>query len=194
MPRVKKFKEQEAVQKAMNIFWAKGFEATSLSDLTKGLGIGKGSFYDTFGSKQALFNRALREYQESGMERLDQMLAASPDPQEGIMKFVLGHTQSILNDPESKGCLVANSSAECSEDGEVQAFLANHNELIRAKLAAYLGPKVKGKQRSEALAHLVMNHMTGISVMSKVIKDPQQFADSNQLFLEMLNANLKSGT
>lgn len=192
MPRVKKFNEQEAVQKAMNIFWAKGFEATSLTDLTQGLGIGKGSFYDTFGSKQALFNRALNEYQESGLQQLDLMLAATPDPQEGIERFVLGHTQAILNDPERKGCLVANSSAECGEHGEVQDFLAKHNGLIRSKLGAYLSPKMKDAQAAEALAHLIMNHMTGISVMSKVMKDAQQFAASNQLFLEMVRANLTS--
>ena len=56
MPRVKTFDQKEALGKAMELFWEKGYEATSLSDLTTRLNIGKGSFYNTFGSKRQLYS------------------------------------------------------------------------------------------------------------------------------------------
>ena len=57
MPRVKMFNEQEALEKAMLLFWEKGYTATSLNDLTQSMGISKGSFYDTFHGKHDLFEK-----------------------------------------------------------------------------------------------------------------------------------------
>ena len=62
MPRTKQFKVDEAVIKAMHVFWKHGYGPTSMQDLVHCMGIGRGSIYDTFGSKHGLFVRALRVY------------------------------------------------------------------------------------------------------------------------------------
>jgi TetR/AcrR family transcriptional repressor of nem operon len=62
MPWEKSFDEDEAVGKAMNVFWEKGFEPASMADLIAGTGITRGSLYNAFGGKEQLFVKALQKY------------------------------------------------------------------------------------------------------------------------------------
>ncbi len=64
MPRVKEFDPDQALDRAMELFWRKGYEATSVQDLVEHMGINRFSLYDTFGSKHELFMAALDRYSE----------------------------------------------------------------------------------------------------------------------------------
>ena len=88
MPRVKLFSKDEALQKAMELFWEKGYASTSLSDLTTHLGIGKGSFYATFNSKQELFEEAFELYRKTQVGLLQQLLNSEPDVKVGLKKLL----------------------------------------------------------------------------------------------------------
>ena len=63
MARTKEFDTDDVVLKAIEVFWSKGFEATSISDLVEAMGINRGSIYDTFGDKAGLFELAIQRYQ-----------------------------------------------------------------------------------------------------------------------------------
>jgi TetR/AcrR family transcriptional regulator, transcriptional repressor for nem operon len=65
MPRPRHFDEQDVVDRAMELFWTEGYEATSVTDLTAQLGVHSGSLYRTFGDEHALFVRALGRYRET---------------------------------------------------------------------------------------------------------------------------------
>lgn len=185
MPRVELFDRNKVMMKAINLFWNKGYETTSLSDLTQELGIGKGSFYNTFGSKRELFDSCLTMYREGGYATLDQLLKDQKDPISGIRKFLDFHTETMLNDSESRGCLIANSSAELAHDKEIQHFLLEHNQMMKSMIMNFLA-NTGLDENTEAIADALLIHVTGISVISKFIKDPKRFNASNQQFLKSL--------
>jgi len=185
MPRVKLFNRDEALMKALMLFWEKGFESTSLSDLTKKLGIGKGSFYDTFGSKKNLFQEALESYRATAFNTLDSMLIETANPVDGIRTFLDKHTEMMFSDPSSKGCFIVNTTTELSDDEYVQSYLCEHNEKMKFKLVEYL-KKGSFSTDQEILADLILTHVTGISVLSKHIKDKARFQASNDLFMQLI--------
>ncbi|MFY0674793.1 MAG: TetR/AcrR family transcriptional regulator [Bacteroidia bacterium] len=183
MPRTKKFNKEAAVISALNLFWKKGYEATSLSDLTHELKIGKGSFYDTFGSKRQLFDSCIEAYRSVSYVTLDDILSKKQDPLETVKYFINRHTEMMMADVDARGCLIANSTSELSDDKEIQALLKEHNDYMRSKISKVLQPKFSDK--SNVLADLVLNHVTGISMMSKFIKDPTRFKNSNEAFMKV---------
>lgn len=184
MPRVKLFDETQALGQALDLFWEKGYEATSLGDLTKKMGIGKGSFYDTFGSKRKLFDKCLSTYQASSFEVLEGIFSRKGDPLDTIKALFDLHTNMMLKDTGSRGCFIANSTTELADDEKVQAFLEEHNQVMRAKFVKLLAGSLWADQ-SEVYADLILTHFTGISVMSKFIKDPERFRQANEVFLKV---------
>ena len=173
------------MERALNLFWKNGFDATSLSDLTNELGIGKGSLYNSFGSKRQLFDQCLTMYRTNAFVVLDSILADRTDPVGGIRNFLELHTEVMLNDPSSRGCFIANSTAEMSHDVEIQKFLTEHNEIVKAKFVDFLAGSHLA-EHADAIADTLLIYVTGVSVMSKFIKDPKRFHASNEEFLKSL--------
>ncbi|MDQ1142393.1 TetR/AcrR family transcriptional regulator [Pedobacter agri] len=87
MARTKVFNEAEVLDRAMNLFWEKGYHATSAQDLVDGLGISRSSLYDTYGDKHSLFVMALKRYRE---ERIDPVIQGvnSADDIEAYIRFI----------------------------------------------------------------------------------------------------------
>ncbi|MEM6807425.1 MAG: helix-turn-helix domain-containing protein, partial [Bacteroidota bacterium] len=112
MPRVKSFDKEEALHKAMVLFWEKGYEATSLSDLTAFLGISKSSFYDTFLSKRKLFESCLDRYMEKRLKDFERAFTSEEEVETALKKSLILLLDEMLSDEKRKGCLVANTSAE----------------------------------------------------------------------------------
>ena len=88
--RPREFKEQEALSQAMEVFWHKGYEGTSVQDLLEGMGINRGSMYDTFGDKRTLFLKAVEYYRSHVVSRLVAKLAVPGSP--------LGNIRRTLSD------------------------------------------------------------------------------------------------
>ncbi|MEM8908570.1 MAG: helix-turn-helix domain-containing protein, partial [Bacteroidota bacterium] len=84
MPRIKQFDEQQALEQAMELFWEKGFHATSMQDLVSRLGINRASLYDTFGGKQALFDRALALYRQKNQSGAREFVRPFASVREGL--------------------------------------------------------------------------------------------------------------
>lgn len=185
MPRVKMFDRNEALMKALYLFWNKGFETTSLTDLTTELNIGKGSFYDTYGSKRDIFDEALDVYKIQGYETLDLIFSEKSNPIEGIKNFLEKHTEIMLEDSNTKGCFIANSTSELSNDEKISTFLKEHNSIMKSKLVNYLR-KGQFKEDVDVIADAILTHATGISVLSQIIKDKSRFKASNDLFIKLL--------
>ena len=185
MPKHELFDRDEVMKKAINLFWVKGYEATSLSDLTRELGIGKGSFYNSFGSKRTLFDSCLEEYRAGGISAMEQLLNSESDPYVGIRKFLDFQTESLFLDPLAKGCLIANTSAEMANDEQIADFLMENNQIMKSKLVDYLS-KTSLSDRAEAIGDAILIYTTGASVVSKFMKDAERMRASNELFLESL--------
>jgi TetR/AcrR family transcriptional repressor of nem operon len=113
MARPREFDETEVVQAARDLFWLRGFNGTSLDDLTVVTGLGRGSLYAAFNDKRDLFLRALDDYATMVMGEL---LADLRDPEKNGRDRLVDHIRSITKlvgaDTKGRGCLMAKSAAE----------------------------------------------------------------------------------
>ena len=113
MPRgaTKQFDRTEVLDRAMQLFWEKGYEATGLSELTQRMGIGRQSLYDTFGDKRSLFLEALDHYAGTRMSRVSDLLKAPGSPLRNIRR-VLAFYEQHCTSGNGLGCLIVNTMAE----------------------------------------------------------------------------------
>ncbi|GAA1204709.1 TetR/AcrR family transcriptional regulator [Prauserella alba] len=112
MPRPREFDEERVVAAVRQVFWDKGYAATSVDDLMRASGLGKGSLYGAFGDKHALFLRVLREYNDANDRMLRERLAQLPRAVDMVREFVHGPSRDTTGSSAQRGCLLANSTAE----------------------------------------------------------------------------------
>ncbi|PXY20696.1 TetR/AcrR family transcriptional regulator [Prauserella muralis] len=112
MPRPREFDEDSVVEAIRQEFWDKGYAATSVDDLLRVSGLGKGSLYGAFGSKHDVFMRVLREYNDANDRMLRERLASVPRGIDLVREFVRGPSSDSTGASARRGCLLANSTAE----------------------------------------------------------------------------------
>ncbi|WP_419997826.1 TetR/AcrR family transcriptional regulator [Streptomyces boninensis] len=112
MARPRKFDEERVVLAVRDEFWDKGYAATSLEDLLRVSGLGKGSLYGAFGDKRSLFLRVLRDYDDANLLKLRERLESAARGIDVVREFVLGPAADPTGAVARRGCLLANSSAE----------------------------------------------------------------------------------
>jgi TetR/AcrR family transcriptional repressor of nem operon len=122
MPRVKLFNENDVLEKAMNLFWKKGYDATSIQDLVNHLGINRASLYDTFEGKKELFAKVFLLYRETNSNGLKQFLSSQDDIKLGFSKLFIQVIEQSKSDIHNKGCFVVNTTIE---------FIPNDFEMIQ---------------------------------------------------------------
>jgi len=121
MPWEKTFEIDDAIDRATQVFWAKGYQATSLADLLKVIGINKGSFYNAFGSKKKLFTQSLLKYEREQRRDTLAELEKLQDPVLAINKLFDALIEQSLKDTEKKGCFLINTALD----------LPNHDDDIK---------------------------------------------------------------
>ena len=137
MARPRKFDEDRVILAVRDEFWDKGYAATSLDDLLRVSGLGKGSLYGAFGDKHTLFLRVLRDYDNANLLMLRERL----DSAERGIDLVRGFVLSPAADPTGarRGCLLANSNAElATSTPEVAAEARRSYDAITAILTEAL--------------------------------------------------------
>ncbi len=173
MPRPKEFNPDDAIEKAMQVFWHKGYEATSMEDLLTAMDLNRGSLYDTFGDKRTLFLKVVDRYCTSFVgpkfTLLDQPGPALP----ALRRFIGEMVDSGLADPQRRGCLIANTVMELSpHEKEVASTLRRvlkmvedtfFNVLARAKQQGEL----KDEKDPRTLARFLATMLQGNIVMIK---------------------------
>lgn len=117
MARHREFDPDEALDAALRLFWARGYEGASLSDLEDATGVARPGLYATFGDKRSLFQKALARYRAVHLSFMDEALAA-PSARAVAEGFVTGAV-ALLNDPRTPaGCLSVNGAVAVSRAGE----------------------------------------------------------------------------
>ncbi|MCI0365448.1 MAG: TetR/AcrR family transcriptional regulator [Phycisphaerales bacterium] len=112
MPWKKQFDVEAAREKAQAMFWEKGYEATSMDDLLIGMGINRGSFYDTFGSKQELYTETLRQYDLVHRRTMLLHLERDLGPRDRILALFEGVRQAACGRKGKRGCFLTNATVE----------------------------------------------------------------------------------
>lgn len=127
--RPRKFDKEIALEKAMEVFRRKGYEATSISDITKELGINRPSVYSAFGNKEELFAKALVKYIEGPIAYLNEVLSEKTS-REVVRKMLMQSVDLLTSLDHSKGCLVIQSSvsSELEAAGIQQKIVESLNQ------------------------------------------------------------------
>jgi AcrR family transcriptional regulator len=128
--RPRSFDVDAALDRALNVFWRKGYEGASLPDLTRAMGINRPSLYATFGNKEALFRKVLDRYAEGPSAYVRQALA-EPTAR-AVAQRLLGGAVELLTDPRNpRGCLLVQGALACGEAAE-----SVRRELARRRAAS----------------------------------------------------------
>jgi AcrR family transcriptional regulator len=171
--RPREFDIEDALAAALKVFWRKGYEGASLTDLTEAMGITRPSLYCAFGNKEALFKKALDLYQREKLCFIDQALDA-PTAFEAVERILLGGLELHTN-PETPGCLGVNSVLSCqgvASESVRQELIARRldiqsrlcERLQRAREEGDLGPEGD----PETLAAFVMTLGQGIALQAGI--------------------------
>lgn len=193
MPRVKLFDEEKAIQQAMDLFWEKGYETTSLSDLTARLGIGKGSFYATFGSKEQLFHRCIDRYTEASLPFLDVALDADADIRTALEKLLQGYVEGLMNDPRRKGCFMANSCALVNTQAAgIDQIIQTHYQRIGQYLAESMAQRGVPAAKAQVVSGLIITFLIGASQQSKINRDKASYLRSVRAIVSLLGEDAPS--
>jgi TetR/AcrR family transcriptional regulator, transcriptional repressor for nem operon len=193
MARTKAFEEAVALEKAMQIFWKKGFNATSMEDLVTAMGINRASLYDTFGDKKRLYLAALGQFStESSRENTVVATQCGDCPRQKIEAIFRNSLAQAIHDPEQKGCMLANATAEMAIlDTDVMRFTKNSLENMETWFADLIraGQKtgsIRADLPPESTATFLINYVHGMRIVCKTRPDAEKMRESLNLALSLL--------
>ena len=115
MPWQKRYDEAEVIDRAMNLFWVRGYEATSMSDLVAATGINRGSIYSAFTDKRTLYIRALKRYDEFHRQKFLTKLRKENPPRETILAMFEAARVWPLTEGHPPGCFLINAAFEFAD-------------------------------------------------------------------------------
>jgi TetR/AcrR family transcriptional repressor of nem operon len=131
MGRPREFDEQEVLERALQVFWTHGYEATSIADLMAATGLAKGSVYKGFGDKKALFMRTLDMYLSRGRARYLELEAAKIGALDLLRRWFTVGVEMSTDCAVRKGCFSVNCMVELApHDDEVRKLLKDHEHRI----------------------------------------------------------------
>lgn len=170
----KTFEPEMVLSKAMEVFWARGYEAASLAELLQNMGISRKSMYDTFGNKQALFLKALEHYAQTNLREIKEQLLTSGSPL-GNIEYYLLSMQKTHGKSGSKGCLLGTCTADFdTSDVEIAPVLRSYfARLENIYYEAISRAKVVGELSREAdardLARMLVCTTQGMALVGRVL-------------------------
>lgn len=120
--RPRSFDEKGSLEKAIQVFWSKGYDGVTIDDLVTGMGVGRPSLYAVFGDKRAIFLRALRAYAEAKGARAAKALFSPRTLRDSVASFLRHAVEAATEEGSAPGCLLV-SVAPLVDDAEVRQFL-----------------------------------------------------------------------
>jgi AcrR family transcriptional regulator len=172
MGRPRQFDVEQALDAAVGLFWRKGYEGTSYSDLTEAAGVERPALYAAFGNKEALFRRALSRYYERYLAYVPEALAR-PTSREVVEHLLFSAADLHTRYPDHPGCLYINGALAAADDTEpvrqalVDARAAGEKMLRERLQRAKAEGDLPETARPEALAAFVMAVAHGMAVQAK---------------------------
>jgi AcrR family transcriptional regulator len=169
--RPRTFDVDKALDRALRTFWRKGYEGTTLPDLTRAMGINRPSLYAAFGNKEELFRKALDRYAEGPAAHVGVALAA-PTARAVVERFLQGTVDMLTNPRNPRGCLAVHGALACGDAADsVREELAARRRATQEALRQRLDEAVsEGDLPADAdcavLARYVTTVVQGMSVQA----------------------------
>lgn len=192
MSGVKQFDEEQAVDRAMQVFWRRGYEATSVRQLMDSTGLGQGSLYGTFGDKHGLYLRALDRYAAMTTCEAVRRLEADGPVRPLIERMLRDMADDAVCDPERKGCLFVSAATErLPQDPEAgrrvdAAFARIEDALRRAVERGQQSGEIAADRDALTLARFLLTAVQGLRVVGKATPDPRRLDAAIEVSLAAL--------
>jgi TetR/AcrR family transcriptional repressor of nem operon len=193
MGRPREFDRQEALAAATRVFWARGYDNTSLCDLIESMGISKSSFYETFGSKRDLFLASLDYYRNNVIGLLALKLETAQSPRAAIVAALRLVLDQQRGPEDTQGCMLGRCAVELAgrdlaaaarvASGMAQIEDALHGAVVRAQ---ELG-EIPAKHDARALARYLTSSLNGLRVMAEAKADRATLEDVLRITLAALD-------
>ncbi len=192
MARHVEFDQVKIIDKAKELYWQKGYEATSVQDLVEHLEISRSSLYNSFEDKHTLFLQALNHYQQSGLANLHHLVDVYGYGKTTIERIFTSTLEQMLNDTTCKGCFLGNSMVELAKhDVEVAAIVTAYRQemediMQKSILAAQEAGDIEADANPVALARHFYSVLVGLNAIGKTRPDPQVLRDIVEVVFSML--------
>ncbi|MFJ2867598.1 TetR/AcrR family transcriptional regulator [Kitasatospora sp. NPDC087314] len=193
MARTKEFDPDAVLQAALELFWRRGYEATSMADLVEELGIARASIYATFGSKHELFLRALERYGEQADPRLLVELSQPGPVLPAVRAVVRRYAEGSAQDGLKRGCFVTNTAVELAphDPAAARRVEASLSHVETALTAALVRAEAQGElpagRDPRALARMLLVLMQGMRVLGRTADGAARVRDAAEQALVLLD-------
>ena len=173
MARPREFDEDKALDGAMNVFWAHGYEGASLPDLLKGMGLTRGSLYKAYKDKKSLFINILHRYDEAEVEKATQLLG-NETLKDGLDRIdkLFASVLSAIEQDDYRGCLLCSAAAGPAHNDK-QISETVHSLLNKMKSGFETALKDSSQhaelpqERLSQLSDLLLTHYVGLRILSR---------------------------
>jgi len=173
--RQREFCKDEALDKAMKVFWKKGYVGASLADLTKGMGINKPSMYAAFGNKEQLFIQSMTHYMESYAKPHVEYLFADKPLEIRLKNYMLSILDGQCREDTPKGCFVSMSVSESEGDAfpeKAVEVVVGARDFAENFLTDFLADEIKagnlaGPRNTRSLARYIVTILHGTAALAR---------------------------
>ena len=171
MPRTEVFDRNQVLEQAKNIFWLKGYNATSMQDLVDTTGLNRSSIYNSFGNKMNLFQLTLKKYQKEGSGFFEVLINSNLNGLQSISSIFENTLDMMINDSDRKGCMFINCHTEMSnQDIQLNNITAKNQELLISHFNTMVKKgqedgSIKTTQKSIELASYLASSFQGFRIM-----------------------------
>lgn len=193
MARPREFNADQALDAALDVFWAKGYEATSLCDLLNAMEISKSSLYDTFGCKHELFLKAMDRYAGERTEAHERAFLSAVSGRDAIEAAFRGIVEDATGDAPYQGCFAMNCAMELAQsDGAAaervkqtfERYQRNYEIVIERAQAA---GEIPAEKDPRTLARFLTSSAHGLHAMAKANPDRAVLEDIVSTILAALD-------
>lgn len=188
MGRPRRFDEPTALTIAQNVFWQLGYEAATLDHLLRAMGLSKSSFYETFGSKRALFLRSLHHYQQEKLNNLAKTMTGAATGRAAILQIL----DATIKQEVGNGCMICNETVELAgRDDDVKnlvdgMMVAFEHSLIATIDRGKADGSITTQCQSGEIARLILVCLNGLHVMARGRADPDRLHETVQFLAKSL--------
>lgn len=193
MARTKEFDPDAALRRALDLFWERGYEATSMADLVEHLGIARASVYGTFGGKHELFLKALERYLQETDPKIAEALAQPGPVLPAVRALIERYAADAGRDRPRRGCLVVNTAVElAARDPEAARLVEASWSFLEASLtSALMRARAQGELPPEkdprSLARLLLVLFQGMRVLGRAPADDGRLRDATREALSLFD-------
>ena len=193
MARQKEFDPEEVLHRAMELFWARGYEGTSIQDLVKHMRINRQSIYDTFGDKHSLFLQALDRYREIHSRKVFEVLDRPGSVKRNLRLLFREVVDTALSEEGRRGCFVGNAMSELA--GRRKETAASACNSVGSAERTFQHSLQRGKEQGElpavrntdAVARFLYSSLQWLLLLAKATRDRRLLNDVVKVTLSVLD-------